>query len=349
MTITVKTRLILDLISSFYHVKNKGIKVKSYLGYFLLNVINLSGLKSYMARRPTNAYILLTTKCNMTCHDCCFLDILNKKDLGKMDFDLDQIEKVYNQEIFKSVSRVVLMGGEPTLCKSHVSIIRFFRNEGIVVNLVSNALKVDEPLLQEYHNSDLNLIGFSIYDKTENGMKYNLDKIEAIYNAANRGVFDPNRIQLFYHSTSIEGYELAYDFAKKLKAKHLKFNTTFYSEIFPFSPENDYSEDSTFNHKYKNLCDRIKSENLLILEHPSPKSESDQTNETSSLQECRYTTNGITLGPTNSLSPCCFLSPSERYGTIEDPSLLLQFKNQFIVGNVPSECDGCIMLGQNEF
>jgi MoaA/NifB/PqqE/SkfB family radical SAM enzyme len=40
------------------------------------------------------------------------------------------------------VSRVVLIGGEPTLNTQFVDMIRFFRSKGIVVTLTSNVLRL---------------------------------------------------------------------------------------------------------------------------------------------------------------------------------------------------------------
>jgi len=64
---------------------------------------------------------------------------------------------------------------------------------------------------------------------------------------------------------------------------------------------------------------------------------------------CSYTSNAVVMGPTNAVSPCCLITPKPTYGSVDDPRLLLAFKNGFIEGRLPAICRGCHMLGAEQF
>jgi hypothetical protein len=331
-----KLRLALDLAKSFSRTDHKLLKLVSYVAYHASNAVSAPALLKWRARLPIHAFILLTTRCNMSCEDCCFLDVINKKDLGRLDYDLAQITTNYRQPIFRAVSRVVLFGGEPTLCKSYVKIIGFFRSRGVVVCMTSNALRIDTTALEAMRDADLNMLNLTIYEKTECGKKYNLDALERIFKAAHEGAFDVRRIGLCYHSTAIDGYVFAYEFARRIGARHLLFNRTYYTDWNPSQGGNGLAESRELADEYNALCERIEREGRLRLYRPvrarDPKA-------------CSYTTNAVVMGPTNALSPCCLLTPKPVLGTVDRPEPLMRFKDAFIEGDVPLPCRGCHMLG----
>lgn len=336
-----RTRLTLDLIKSFHRADHKLTKLLVYSAYFLSRILGdgLPSLKRWRAQNPLHAYILMTSRCNMTCEDCFFVDIINEKSVGRLDFDIQQIKKNYETPLFQAVARVILFGGEPTLCKDNLETIRFFRSRGIVVSMTSNALKIDQKTLLELKAADLNMLNLSIYEKTERGVKRNLDHIEEAFKAANSGAFDPERIEVSYHAVDVESYRRAYEFARKIGARHLLFNKTFYTETNP--RDGEHSENSEFTSKYLELCAEIEKESCLNLYHASQPGTPDT---------CSFTENAFSISPTDALSPCCMVTPSkEDYGTIDQLEKLFNFKDTFLAKQVPDICKECHVLGVKHF
>src|SRR3990167_11140254 len=161
-----RTLLTLDLVRSFPRADHKLSKLLAYTLYMLDPILGdrLSVASRWRGAHPLHAFILLTSRCNMSCEDCFFVEIINDKSVGRLDYNLDQIKKNYSSGLFKAVSRVVLFGGEPTLCKDLYSIIRFFRERGVVVTMTSNVLRVDRKVLEELRTSGLNMLNLSIYE-----------------------------------------------------------------------------------------------------------------------------------------------------------------------------------------
>jgi sulfatase maturation enzyme AslB (radical SAM superfamily) len=333
-----RTRLTLDLIQSFPRAESKALRAAAILAYGLSHIWRWPALERWQARHPLHAYLLLTTRCSMSCEDCYFVDVINKKTVGRLDFDMEQIESNFGHSLFRSVSRVVLIGGEPTMNKHFLDIIRFFRRKGVVVSVTTNGLRINQPLLEQMRDADLNMLNMSIYRKTERGVKYNLDRVEEGLRAANLGAFDPGRIVLSFHGIDTESYQWAYEFAVNVGARGLLFNRQFYTESNP--SDGEYAEEAGFGEDFERLCRRIQSERKLNLYFTSKAGVPDT---------CPFTTNAFSIGPNDTLSPCCMVTPNQAYGKIQDPDALLAFKDEFISGKVPSLCKDCHMLGTTHF
>ncbi len=335
-----RTRLTLDLLYSLPKASHKLTKISAYLAYYLTPILKKSfpSVENWRARKPLHAYILMTTRCNMSCEDCFFVDVINDKKVGRMDFDLPQIQENYKNPIFHAVSRVILFGGEPTLCKDNLDTIRFFRKHGVVVSMTSNALRIDKEMLEKLRTANLNMLNLSIYEKKGRGVLRNLEKIEAIFEAAHAGAFDPERIEVSYHATDVKSYREAYEFAVKINARHLLFNRTFYTEENPISGE--HGETPEFAREYIALCRQIEREGRLNLYHASKPGEPNT---------CSFTMNAFSISPTDVLSPCCMVTPAANFGTIDNLAPLHSLKDAFIKKQVPDICKGCHVLGVRHF
>ena len=336
-----RIRLTLDLIKSFHRADHKLKKLSAYSAYYLSHILGdgLPSVKEWRARNPLHAYILMTSRCNMTCEDCFFVDIINEKSVGRLDFDIQQVKKNYENSIFQAVARVILFGGEPTLCKDNLETIRFFRSRGIVVSMTSNALKINRETLLDLKAADLNILNLSIYEKTGQGVKRNLENIEEAFEAANAGAFDPERIEVSYHAVDVESYRRAYEFASKIGARHLLFNRTFYTETNP--KDGEHSESSEFAREYLELCAKIEKENVLNLYHAS---------QPGTPNTCSFTENAFSISPTDAMSPCCMVTPDkEKYGSIDQLKQLYDFKDAFLAKQVPDICKECHVLGVRHF
>ena len=91
-----RMRLTLDLIRSFPLAENKALRSAAILAYGLGRLGKWPAMERWQARHPLHAYLLLTTRCNMSCEDCYFVDVINDKKVGRLDFDLAQVEANYH-------------------------------------------------------------------------------------------------------------------------------------------------------------------------------------------------------------------------------------------------------------
>lgn len=335
-----RTRLTIDLIRSFHRADHKVTKIFAYVAYLFDYILSLRipAIARWRAKHPLHAFVLLTTRCNMSCEDCFFVKIINDKSVGQLDYNLEQIKRNYESAVFKAVSRVVLYGGEPTLCKELFHIIRFFRERGVVVSLSSNVLRINRKLLEDLRASGLNMLNLSIYEETTRGIRKNLDEIQSVLKEAHDGAFDPERIEISFHGVDLEKYRWAYEFAKSVNARHLLFNRTFYTEHNP--KDGEYGENEEFGDKYIALCRQIEKEKKLNFYHATFPGRPDT---------CSFTTNAFAIGPTETLSPCCMVTPDEKYGSISEATPLIDFKNGFLFKKVPELCKNCHLLGTKHF
>ncbi|OGQ36480.1 MAG: hypothetical protein A3F16_00770 [Deltaproteobacteria bacterium RIFCSPHIGHO2_12_FULL_43_9] len=335
-----RTLLTLDLVRSFPRADHKLSKLLAYTLYMLDPILGdrLSVASRWRGAHPLHAFILLTTRCNMSCEDCFFVDVINDKSVGHLDYNLDEIKKVYKSGLFNTVSRVILYGGEPTLCKDLYPIIRFFRQRGIVVSMTSNVIRIDRKILEELKSADLNMLNLSIYKETSRGVRRNLEYIEKVLEDARSGAFDPERIEISYHGVDVESYRWAYDFAKQVGARHLLFNRTFYTDYNP--KDGGFAENEEFADEYVSLCRRIEKEKQLNFYHATYRG---------TPNTCSFTTNAFAVGPVETLSPCCMVTPDKKFGSISEPGPLIDFKNGFLSKQVPNLCKECHLLGTKHF
>lgn len=242
--------------------------------------------------------------------------------------------------MFKTVSRVTLSGGEPTLCPDLLEILGFFRRKGIVTTLSSNSLRLNETLLRKLSEMGLNTLNLSIYEQDDRTS--NLAALERVFGLAARGCFDIDRIWLFYHSTSIQGYKAAYDFAQKTHCRHLFFQRLVHMKADHATSRDAAPEQDNLQQEYVELCTRIAVERKLNLYYfrtaAVPGTER-------SLSCPQINMNYIVIWPNGDLSPCCVITPEGKYGSIEDPIDWIRFKQDFVEGHIPKICQACSMLG----
>jgi len=165
-----------------------------------------------------------------------------------------------------------------------------------------------------------------------------LDKIETAMDDARGGAFDPSRIVLSYHGEEVEGHRQAYQISKKMGVHHLLFNPVFYSEEYPNSNSNP---EAMHDKEFVDLCETIKSENKITSYYTEPYKNRPNF--------CSFTSNAFTIGPNNTISPCCQVTPVDHYGTLDNPEPLMDFTDRFIEGEVPDMCKTCSTLGMKHF
>lgn len=304
-----------------------------------------------LARRafqtPTGALLPLSSRCNMKCVDCVYGTFLTGG--GKqthLEFDLQRITELYDNPLFRTVCRVTLAGGEPLLCKEYREIIEFFSRKGVLVTLSTNGLLLTEEVLRELYRSGMVTLNISIYRDNKMGRVSNLEKIREIFQFARRNNVDTEKIWLIYHGDKLEEYKKAYDFALSVQARHLMFQRTAVTEKLRGSPDFDESETGAeeFIAGYYRLCHQLEAEGKISLHYNRPNRRPGKPYIGGICPCPAIMMNYLVFSPSGELSPCCILPPSEKYGTIDNPAKVMEFKQRMLEDHVPAVCNGCPML-----
>jgi hypothetical protein len=87
---------------SFPSADHKVTRAATLAAFALGRLTHVTALARWQSRHPLHAYLLLTTRCNMSYDDCYFVDVINKKTVGKLDFDLEQIKTNYARVSFEA-------------------------------------------------------------------------------------------------------------------------------------------------------------------------------------------------------------------------------------------------------
>ncbi|MFA6428088.1 MAG: radical SAM protein [Candidatus Buchananbacteria bacterium] len=113
-----------------------------------INSTNLSG--------KTEIDLLLTTRCNLACKHCLYVD--HKK---FVDLD-DKILKIILDKLPVNGSEVHLLGGEP-LCRTDiVKIVDKINKKQLNPQILTNGFALTDSLLKKLHQAGLKKIGFSL-------------------------------------------------------------------------------------------------------------------------------------------------------------------------------------------
>ena len=119
-----------DLALSFLACEHKTAKVVAYANYFLSGLTNFQPLKRSLLRRPTSALILLTTQCNMRCPDCFFREVIVKGERQPISVGLEEIKRIYEKAIFKTVGRAHTFRGGTNLVSGPAGNTRILPQQG---------------------------------------------------------------------------------------------------------------------------------------------------------------------------------------------------------------------------
>jgi hypothetical protein len=90
--------------------------------------------------------------CNIRCRDCYNLQPDHVKPLAEIDAQLDALTRL------RRLQSVSIVGGEPTLHPDLVEIVRRVRRRGLFVELFTNGVDLDVPLLTELKRAGMNII-----------------------------------------------------------------------------------------------------------------------------------------------------------------------------------------------
>ena len=90
--------------------------------------------------------------CNSRCRDCCNLQPDHIKPLAEIDAQLDALTRL------RKLQSISIVGGEPTLHPDLVEIVRRVRRRGLFVELFTNGVDLNDPLLAELKRAGTNVI-----------------------------------------------------------------------------------------------------------------------------------------------------------------------------------------------
>ena len=109
-----------------------------------------------------SACVELTYRCNERCIHCYIDD-------GKPtrpELRLADYVKIFDQLKECGCSSVLITGGEPTLHPDFLEIVRYAKKVGLLVDIYTNALKIDDSLIDELILIKPNSVSFSLYGGT---------------------------------------------------------------------------------------------------------------------------------------------------------------------------------------
>ena len=322
----IRIALLLDLLRMSLRAKYKLHKARAALGHIVCKCLMNTKIFQAQCKWPLHAVLLATTRCNKRCPDCFYTHLVNKPG-AKTELSLETVKKAMATELFKSVCRVALVGGEPLLNAELLPIIRHLKSQGVLATLTTNGLLLDSKQLHAFREAGLDWLNISIYDD-------NRAKILAAFAAARDGAFTVNRMALVFHSNNISEYRQAYAFAVQANTPNLIFNHL-YTESDPRSD----NERDAFANEFDRLCAEIEQDGKMRLyAHPPYRSTM------KGVPRCGQALGLISLAPDETLGPCCHLPPGEAFGTLAKPEAVLQFKRAVFGKTCPTLCQGCYFL-----
>ena len=108
--------------------------------------------------RPVSVNLLITSRCNSKCVTC---DSWKLTDHDR-ELSLDDFARLAKDMRAMGIPIVTIGGGEPTLRKDLVEIIRVFKSAGLNVQLTTNALTLRQPQRQAFYGSGLDRLTISV-------------------------------------------------------------------------------------------------------------------------------------------------------------------------------------------
>lgn len=109
---------------------------------------------------PRVSHIDITSRCNLNCIHC---RLENKDDFSNKELTFEEIIEIINKlKEFESVEWISIGGGEPLLRKDLYDIIKYSKENGFKILLVTNGILVDEKVIENLQNSGLNRVQVSI-------------------------------------------------------------------------------------------------------------------------------------------------------------------------------------------
>lgn len=158
------------------------------------------------------AYLHVTDRCNMDCVGCYSRTSLRNK---RTDMTLDQIKTIMDQIKDHGVTRIVISGGEPMLRKDIGEIIRYGKELGFEMAMISNgSFLIPDEVMKELDDVSFSVDLFGKDRNILNRVMHKETVVSNIATAKNNGVFVTGIVTLnAFNTDKIENY---FDLGKEL-------------------------------------------------------------------------------------------------------------------------------------
>jgi radical SAM protein with 4Fe4S-binding SPASM domain len=106
---------------------------------------------------PTQVKIELTASCNLRCEHCY------QDHVATPELSLAELERLFDALLEANTLLLVFTGGEPLRRKDFLEILAAARSRGFLIELLSNATLVDEPMVRRLRREGVQKVQVSLY------------------------------------------------------------------------------------------------------------------------------------------------------------------------------------------
>lgn len=110
--------------------------------------------------KPIKICWLITWRCNLTCHYCEIGQ--SNQELKKQELTLDEAKKIVPELKSLGVRFITFAGGEPLMYEDIFEIMRYCKDWGFIVGLVTNGTLINEKVAKKLANSGVDHIHISL-------------------------------------------------------------------------------------------------------------------------------------------------------------------------------------------
>lgn len=111
---------------------------------------------------PVFVTYFVTNRCNLSCSFCMVGNVLNPKDWRGREATVETTERLFSQPMAKNALYVMLSGGEPTINRDIVDIVRVLKAQGRIVAMTTNGHYLDKKA-DELIGARLDSLNISLY------------------------------------------------------------------------------------------------------------------------------------------------------------------------------------------
>lgn len=190
--------------------------------------VEINELKTPFTSLPVLSEIAITQRCNLKCL-FCYAGINGQASTSPPDLGTKDIKKlIYKIRYEAQVPSISFSGGEPTLRKDLPELIKYAKDQGMRVNLITNGTFLDKNLSQKLKKAGLDTAQISIEGSNAKvhdeivGVKGSFNKaIEGIRNLQSLSIsvhanttlnktnaLDVTNLPFFYHSIGLDRFSM---------------------------------------------------------------------------------------------------------------------------------------------
>jgi MoaA/NifB/PqqE/SkfB family radical SAM enzyme len=122
----------------------------------LLKILFPSYFKSIFSPVPLWVHLNVTSKCNLKC-DYCFI-----RDNKKAEMNINQLKQVVDKLYSLDCRFISFFGGEPTLKKGFVDLVKYTTMKGIVSHMSTNGTLLTPEYIDELGSAGIDVINLSV-------------------------------------------------------------------------------------------------------------------------------------------------------------------------------------------